>query len=170
MFSGLLPTTLGMSLSISSAAHSNPYAALVQKQAATADSLFGTASDHPAESAAAAMPLYQKAGLLHGVAQWDGSLKPGSQRTAPSADKGAAAVTPKYGWNPFDQKTWDPKAQTPAAPPADAPKADAPKAPPAGTRTGTGVVVAMPKYSFNPFDQKSWDVKPPKGSTVDTKA
>ena len=176
MFSGLLPTTLRMSLGISglTGGSTNPFAALVPKQNASAPSLFGSASDHPGESAAAAFPLFQKPGLLTGVTQWDGSTLPGSQRTAKPADDGAAAVTPKYAWNPFDQKTWDPKAQAPAkpvAPPPPAPNTDAPKpAPVSGNKTGTGVVIAFPKYSFNPFDQKSWDVKPPKGSTVDTLA
>jgi hypothetical protein len=89
------------------------------------------------------------------------------QDTATASKKssagGAAPRTPKYAFDPFDQKTWDVKAKDDAK---KTTKADDSK----GTTTGTGVVVPKPKYRFDPFDQKTWDVKAPKGSRVDTHA
>lgn len=56
---------------------------------------------------AGAMPLYQHAGLLSGLTQWDGSMTPGSQRVATTATPGAAApAIPQFSFNPFDQSSW----------------------------------------------------------------
>ena len=69
------------------------------------------------------MPLYQQPGLLTGLTQWDGSMTPGSQRTAaPAASAGASAradarrprAESPFTFNPFDQASWwtDPKGST----------------------------------------------------------
>jgi hypothetical protein len=144
------------------------YQSLIQKQRASANAAFG--SDDGAksmESNAAAYSLYNKPGLLTGLTQWDGSTKSASQRAAATATSDAAkGVKPKYSFNPFDRKTWDVKPAAPKTSAADPSKTATPP-PPAGTKTGTGKVIAAPTYSFNPFDRKSWDVKAPKGNNVD---
>ena len=84
------------------------------------------------------------------------------------ADAGKG-VKPTYSFNPFDRKTWDVKPAAVKSSAADPSKTATPP-PRAGTKTGTGKVIAAPTYSFNPFDQKTWDVKAPKGNNVDTLA
>jgi hypothetical protein len=119
---------------------SGAYQSLIQQQRAKANAAFG--SDDRAksmESNAAAYSLYNKPGLLTGLTRWDGSAKPASQRVK-AADVKSTASDPK--------KTVGPP-------------------PRAGTKTGTGRVIAAPTYSFNPFDQKTWDVKASKGNNVD---
>ena len=121
------------------------YQSLIQKQRAKANAVFGSSDGAKSmESNAAAYSLYNKPGLLRGLSKWDGSARSASQRLAvkPSGAKSSAADPMKT-----------------ATPP-----------PPAGTKTGTGKVIAAPTYSFNPFDQKTWDVKAPKGNNVDALA
>ena len=118
------------------------YQSLIRKQQANANAAFGSGDGTKSmESNAAAYSLYNKPGLLAGLTKWDGTARSASQRTEAAAKSSAA----------------DPK------------KTAAPSAP-AGTKTGTGKVIAAPTYSFNPFDRKTWDVKPPKGNNVDALA
>ena len=118
------------------------YHSLIQRQQAKADAAFGPNDGAKSmESNAAAYSLYNKPGLLAGLTKWDGSAKSASQRTEAAAK--STAADPK-------------KTATPT--------------PLAGTKTGTGKVIAAPTYSFNPFDQKTWDVKAPKGNNVDALA
>jgi hypothetical protein len=75
-------------------------------------------------SAAVAMPLYQHAGLMSGLTQWDGSLTPGSKRTgvpapvvppsAPTAPTKPTAPASPFTFNPFDRASWwtNPKGAT----------------------------------------------------------
>lgn len=147
------------------------YQSLIQKQQAKANAAFG--SDDGAksmESNAAAYSLYNKPGLLTGLTHWDGSAKSASQRADAAATSTAGkGIKPKYSFNPFDKKTWDVKPADVKSSASDPKKTAAPP-PPAGTKTGTGRVIAAPTYSFNPFDQKTWDVKAPKGNNVDALA
>ncbi len=158
---------------------SSPGATMLQAQAATDSSLFSGATGQPSDlvqltSAATAMPLYHVPGLLEGLTRWDGSQTPASQRTPAPADTGAAPITPRYSFDPFNQQTWDTAGPTmsssPDASSSTSPSSSQGTAPGDGTVTGTGVVVPLPQYSFNPFDQKSWDVQAPKGASVDALA
>jgi hypothetical protein len=146
------------------------YQSLIQKQAASANAAFG--SDDGAksmESNAAAYSLYNKPGLLTGLTHWDGSAKSASQRAgAYAASDAGKGIKPKYSFNPFDKKTWDVKPTAAKSSAADPTKTATPPAR-AGTKTGTGKVIAAPTYSFNPFDRKTWDVKP-RGNNVDALA
>ncbi|HUI49680.1 MAG TPA: hypothetical protein VL119_13365 [Acidimicrobiia bacterium] len=164
-----------------------PAAQLMQAQSVTDSSLFAGATGEPSDlvsltSAATAMPLYQVPGLLTGLTQWDGSQTPGSERAPAPADPAAAAITPTYSFNPFDEGSWDTSGQTSTTTPAstadgstsgastDTTTTEGVNADGTGIETGTGVVVPLPAYSFNPFDASSWDVQPPTGNTIDTLA
>jgi hypothetical protein len=103
---------------ISASSASNPYAALVQQQAATADALFGSPAGTGASDGglgaltptAVAYGLYTNPGLLQGLTQWDGSTLSGSQRAAaaqPAAPSVGSGITPQYAFNPFDPASWD---------------------------------------------------------------
>jgi len=107
---------------------------IAQLRGSSLSTLFGTTSfggsaGEPSDlvaftSAAVAMPLYQHAGLMGGLTQWDGSMTPGSQRTVPTAApapdpapatpiKPAAPASP-FTFNPFDRASWwtNPKGAT----------------------------------------------------------
>jgi hypothetical protein len=93
----------------------SPGVRLTQAQGAALSSLFGSTTSRARglesfTAAAGALPLYQRAGLAHGLTQWDGSLTPGSQRTA-SAAPTRPARAPMFTFNPFDRASWwtDPK-------------------------------------------------------------
>ena len=88
----------------------SPGVRMAQIQGSALASLWGGASGRPSDlnsftSAAVAMPLYQHAGLLTGLTQWDGGMTPGSQRTAPAAPT-APAKPPVFTFNPFDRASW----------------------------------------------------------------
>ena len=101
---------------------------IAQLRGSSLSTLFGTTSfggsaGEPSDlvaftSAAVAMPLYQHAGLMSGLTQWDGSMTPGSQRTAPAAapapDPAPAAPASPFTFNPFDRASWwtNPKGST----------------------------------------------------------
>jgi len=110
---------------------SSPAVQFAQIQSATLSTLFAPTTGEPSDlisltSSAVALPLYQQPGLLSGLTQWDGSMTPGSQRTAaaasdPTAGSAAGATatpsassTPIFSFNPFDQASWwtDPKGST----------------------------------------------------------
>ncbi len=92
---------------------SSPAVRLAQLEGSALSTLFAPTTGEPSDLAAftataVAMPLYQHAGLLSGLTQWDGSMTPGSQRVATTATPGAAApVTSQFSFNPFDHSSWD---------------------------------------------------------------
>jgi hypothetical protein len=105
---------------------------------------------------AAAYALYQKPGVLHGVAKWDGNTKSASERLADAAKTEKKVAPAKHAFDPFDQKSWWKKAeQADKAKATDSPKAtDAAKAPDEPKETMPAPTTH--KYGFNPFDQASW--------------
>jgi hypothetical protein len=106
----------GVSNDGSAASYRNsPAVRFAQLQGAALGTLFGDSSGKPSElvsfSAAAAMPLFQRPGLLTGLTGWDGSMTTGSQRAAAAAGPPPKTPAPVFAFNPFDQASWwrDPK-------------------------------------------------------------
>jgi hypothetical protein len=91
---------------------SSPAVQLAQLEGSALSTLFAPTTGEPSDLAAftataVAMPLYQHAGLLSGLTQWDGSMTPGSQRVAATPAPAARPVAPQFSFNPFDQSSWD---------------------------------------------------------------
>ncbi len=119
----------GVSSSSSAASYlSSPAVQLAQFQNTALSTLLGGASGEPSDLTSltptlVASSLYQQPGLLTGLTQWDGSMTPGSQRTAAPVAGSTAAVpaapanptpTPMFSFNPFDEASWwtDPTGST----------------------------------------------------------
>jgi hypothetical protein len=120
-------TLLGMSVggvsgSGSAASYlSSPAVQMAQLQGSALSTLFAPTTGEPSDlssftSTAVSSTLFTRPGLLTGLTQWDGSMTPGSQRTAAPAPSGTPADTaaaspaaPKspFTFNPFDQASWD---------------------------------------------------------------
>jgi hypothetical protein len=115
-------TVSGVSSGASAASYlSSPAVQMAQLQSSALATLFAPTTGEPSDlssftATAAASSLYGRPGLLTGLTQWDGSMMPGSQRTAaPAADATtpaaatAAPAAPKspFTFNPFDQASWD---------------------------------------------------------------
>jgi hypothetical protein len=106
---------------------SSPAVQFARFQGAALATLFAGSSGSPSDlnsitPTLVASSLFQRPGLLTGLTGWDGSMTPGSQRTAtPPAPTPAPAPAippaPKappaspFTFNPFDQASWwaDPK-------------------------------------------------------------
>jgi hypothetical protein len=99
---------------------SSPAVQMAQLQGSAMATLFGPVSGEPSDltsftSTAVSSTLFTRPGLLTGLTQWDGSMTPGSQRTAAapadpaSAPVASAPAAPKspFTFNPFDQASWD---------------------------------------------------------------
>ena len=116
-------TVSGVSSSTSATSYlSSPAVQLAQFQGESLTTLLGGATGEPSDLSAltptlVASSLYQRPGLLAGLTQWDGSMTPGSQRTAAGAattpDPTATPTTPTaaapaspFTFNPFDQASW----------------------------------------------------------------
>jgi hypothetical protein len=110
----------GVSGSASAAAYlSSPAVRLAQLQGSAMSSLFGPSTGEPSNNlvsftaTAAASRLFRQPGLLTGLTQWDGSMTPGSRRTAaaatPTPTPTPTPATPKspFTFNPFDRASWD---------------------------------------------------------------
>lgn len=88
---------------------SSPAVQMAQLQGSALSTLFAGVSGEPSDltsltSAVVALPLCSRPGLLTGLSQWDASMTPGSQRTAPAPNP--APALPAYSFNPFDQASW----------------------------------------------------------------
>ena len=118
----------GVSSNTSASYLNSPGVRLGQIQASALSTLLAGATGEPSDldsftPTAAAMSLYARPGLLTGLTQWDGSMTPGSQRTAaaaapdpmstPAPSTTAPAQSSVFSFNPFDQASWwsDPKGQ-----------------------------------------------------------
>jgi hypothetical protein len=91
---------------------SSPAVQLAHLEGSALSTLFAPTTGEPSDLAsftatAVAMPLYQHAGLLSGLTQWDGSTTPGSQRAAATPAPAATPAAPQFSFNPFDQSSWD---------------------------------------------------------------
>ncbi len=122
---------------------------------------------------AAAYQLYQKPGLLRGVAESGGDTRPGSERVAAkdeeaaASEKAGAAKAKAKKFEPFDKKPW----WEPAQKAADTKQTEQTHVDDTAKATkkaaDTAAAAPKPKYAFNPFDQASWWT-PTKGTKVDT--
>jgi hypothetical protein len=112
----------GVSGSASAASYlSSPAVQMAQLQGSALSTLFAPTTGKPSDlnsftSTAVSSTLFTRPGLLTGLTQWDGSMTPGSQRTAPPAPTSlppgstqTAPAAPKspFTFNPFDQASWD---------------------------------------------------------------
>jgi hypothetical protein len=112
----------GVSGSASAASYlSSPAVQMAQLQGSALSTLFAPTTGKPSDlnsftSTAVSSTLFTRPGLLTGLTQWDGSMTPGSQRTAPPAPPSlppgstpTAPAAPKspFTFNPFDQASWD---------------------------------------------------------------
>jgi hypothetical protein len=105
---------------------SSPAVQLAQLRGATFATLFAGSSGSPSDlnsitPTLVASSLFQRPGLLTGLTGWDGSMTPGSQRTAappaptpaptPATPPAPKAPASPFTFNPFDQASWwaDPK-------------------------------------------------------------
>jgi hypothetical protein len=91
---------------------------MAQLQGSALANLFAPSTGKPTDltsftSTAVSSTLFTRPGLLTGLTQWDGSMTPGSQRTAspPAAPTTppASVSVPKspFTFNPFDRASWD---------------------------------------------------------------
>jgi hypothetical protein len=112
----------GVSGSASAASYLSSLAVqMAQLQGSALSALFAPTTGKPSDlssftSTAVSSTLFARPGLLTGLTQWDGSMTPGSQRTAAPASTGTPAdpaptapAAPKspFTFNPFDQASWD---------------------------------------------------------------
>jgi hypothetical protein len=109
----------GVSGSASAASFlSSPAVQMAQLQGSALANLFAPSTGKPTDlasftSTAVSSTLFTRPGLLNGLTQWDGSMTPGSQRTASPpaapATPPASASVPKspFTFNPFDRASWD---------------------------------------------------------------
>jgi hypothetical protein len=114
----------GVSSGASAASYlSSPAVQMAQLQGAALSTLFAPTTGKPSDlnsftSTAVSSTLFTRPGLLTGLTQWDGSMTPGSQRTAAPAPTPAAPTPPgtptapaapksPFTFNPFDRASWD---------------------------------------------------------------
>ncbi len=116
-------TVSGVSGGTSAASYlSSPAVQMAQLQGSALSTLFAPTTGTPSDldsftSTAVSSTLFTRPGLLTGLTQWDGSMTPGSQRSASpvsAAAPTAPATTPTptapkspFTFNPFDQASWD---------------------------------------------------------------